>query len=367
MIRNGYYYPIEAMNYLTHRNLATGKIEGTAQVAISLGNRSAGKTVGWGIEMIKRYEIFRERFCLLTRTQEDLKSGYLDKWFSGKILSIDDADGIISNFKNDHEIKFYTDHVEVDGDTICYGAPISLSHKVKDAYFFDHCTNVILDEAVQLGERFLNLGSPSRPAMSRIMEIYQTVARGWEGAAELTHLIFIANTSERDNWIFNDLDINSFVRPETKRTCQNGIYVEIINNKIVSEKVSKSIMGSIMRRSISGRAYYEAAQNNEFLDNKAFVKPIGLDFRNLKLQILTENSRILGIFRNGDNWHVATINKDKRSRIITLEANLGTEEIEFDPGSQWFDALLNAYQRQYLTFGTQEAKGLFLQWCGLER
>lgn len=366
MIKNGYYYPEEALQALTHRDPQTGKIVGNAQVALSFGNRSAGKTVGWGIAMIKQYLQYGERFCLLTRTQEDLKAGYLQKWLGGKLLSINDSDGILQNFKSGHEIKYYTDRVEIDGDPICYGAPISLSSKVKDAYFFDHCSNIILDEAVQIGERYLNLGSPARPAMSRIMEIYQTIARGWENAENLTHLIFIANTSERDNWIFNDLDINAFVKPDTKRTCQNGIYVEIINNKAVAAKVSDSIIGSVMRRSISGRAYYEAAQNNAFLDNKAFVKPIGLDFKNLKLQIFTSNSRYLGVFRYGDSWHIAAINKDKRSPIITLDAGLSTEEIEYAPESPWLAALTDAYVRQYMTFGTQEAKGLFLNWCGLE-
>lgn len=365
MIRNGYFYPIEAFNSLTHID-GSGTIVGDAQVAISLGNRSAGKTVGYAIELIKRYEQYGERCCLLTRTAEDMKSGYLEKWWGDKIFTIKDQDGIIQNFVERHEIKYTPTAVFVDGDPMCYCAPISMSAKVKDTYGFSNCRNVIMDEAIQIGERVLYLGSPARPAMSRIFEIYQTIARGYDKAEQLTHLIFIANTSERDNWIFNDLNINSFVREDTKRTCQNGVYVEIIRNKIVSKKIDNSLIGEVMRQSVSGRAYYESAQNNAFLDNKAFVQKEGLDFKTLRIQIRT-GAATIGIFRVGDKWHAAKIAPDKRSQIITTDPNNHSEDVTYSPDTPWTEALSEAYRGRYLTFSTQETKGLLLAWLGLTR
>lgn len=362
MIRNGYYYPVELNKALTHIS-ETGEITGDAQVAISFGNRTAGKTVGHAINFINLYNQYQYRTCLLTRTKEDMKDGYLQKWWESKIFPVNDADGVIQKFKK-RKIEFLPEVMRVDGEDFCYCAPISMSAKVKDTYKFIKCANICMDEAVQRGERLLMLGKPMRSAMSRIFEIWQTAARGWDNAVALTHLIFIANTSERDNWIFNDLGINNFVRNDTKRTCQNGIYVEIINNKAAAKEVDSSIMGAVMKASVSGKSYYESAQNNMFLDNRAFVVPTSLDFRNCKIQLAVREFT-LGVFATNNGYHVSKITRDSRVLCICNDVSNHNENTLYDPSGDWESILTEVYSAGQMTFQSQESKGLFFEYLSL--
>lgn len=362
MIKNGYYSPVELNEALTHLD-ESGKVTGKAQIAISFGNRTAGKTVGHGINFIDLYNKMGYRACLLTRTKEDMKDGYLQKWWESKIFPVDDADGIIKRFKK-RRIDFTPEVMKVDGEDFCYCAPISMSNKVKDTYKFTKCANICMDEAVQRGERLLSLGKPARPAMSRIFEIWQTVARGWENAVPLTHLIFIANTSERDNWIFNDLGINNFVRNDTKRTCQNGIYVEIINNKRAAKEVESSLMGQIMKNSVSGKSYYESAQNNMFLDNRAFIVTTSLNFKLCVIQLAVREFT-LGVFKTDLGYHVAKITREDGILCICNTVENHTEKTQYDPSGQWEKLLSDIYADGRMTFQTQESKGLFFEYMSL--
>lgn len=361
MIKNGYYYPTEMYRDLNHINPITGKVEGKAQLGICFGNRTGGKTVGHGIELIKRFEERGETNMLLARTQKQLEEGYLCKWWENKILNVDDDEGIISNFKRSHEIKITPRYVTVDEKPFSYCESISMSHKVKDEGAYHKCTAIIMDEAVQFGERIMY--SNGRPMMVRIFEIWQTVARGWEEAVDATCLIFLANTSERDNWIFRDLGINSFVRKDTKYTVQNGIVFQMVANKIASKKVEDSFMGMVMKRSESGRIYYESAQNNEFNDNTSFVNPIGLDFNNLKLQLVCEYGN-LGVFDNSGSLHIAKIHPDERSRRICNNTDYHSINTEYIPYGGWNETLKASYEKGIVTFQSLEDKNAFLYYMG---
>ncbi len=360
MIKDGFYYPIEVFKNLNRVN-DNGDVEGKAQLAIILGNRTAGKTVSIGIEIIKRYIERGERALILARTKDQKDVFYLRKWWE-KILCVDDKEGIISKFNKEHTIEFTKDYMIVDKDIMCYCESISLSQLAKDAGSYNHCTLIILDEAIQKGERYLQINK--RPAMERIFEIWQTVGRGYDNAEKVTNLIFIANTSDRDNWIFNDLGINTFLRNDTKFTIHNGMIVEIVKNENVSEKVATSYMGQIMQLSRSGATYYENAQENKFSDNRAFVKPMGLDFKNLKVQFCVRDC-FIGIFRKQEGYHVAKINKDSRSRIICNKIKYHTEEIDYEYYGEWEKALRTVYNGANITFQDLESKGLFLEFIGL--
>lgn len=364
MIRNGYYYPDEFYRTLVHYDYEKGEPVGKASVGLSMGNRKAGKTVGHGIEWIKRYTTrpIPERCMLLTRTDKDRKEGYLQKWWE-KVLRVRDDDGIIENFVKNHKIEYYAEAMLVDGDPFCYCEAISMSKKVKDTGSFDRCTVVAEDEAIQEGESSLWIAG--RPAISRIFEIWQTAARGWEHATDSTSLVFISNCSERDNWIFNDLKINEFVKKDTKFTSQHGICVEIVDNIIASQEIEHSIMGQVMQRSEAGRSYYEAAQHNKFQDNESFVVPMGLDFRTLEMQ-LVQQGYYLGVFRKEDGLHVAKIQPDSRSGKICNDVRYHSDDVTFEPYGEYENRLRVLYKSDKVTFQTLEAKTLFLKYVGLK-
>lgn len=364
MIRNGYYYPVEFYRSLVHFDYEKGEPTGRAAVGVSMGNRKAGKTVGHGIEMIKRYTSnpIPERCMLLTRTDKDKKEGYLQKWWE-KIFRINDQDGIIQKFIESHKIEYKPEVMLVDGDPFCYCEAISMSKKVKDTGSYDRCTSVILDEAIQEGESSLWIAG--RPAISRIFEIWQTVARGWDEAANATCLIFISNCSERDNWIFNDLKINEFVRKDTKFTTQHGITVEIVDNVIASKEIELSLMGGVMQRSEAGRSYYESATHNTFQDNESFVEPRGLDFRQLEMQLVYQGSYI-GIFRTEDGLHAAKIQPDGRSPKICNDILYHSDDVSYEKYGDYENRLRLLYKADKITFQTLEAKTLFLKYVSLK-
>lgn len=357
MIRNGYYYPVEMYRDLKHYE--NGEIIGKAQVGICFGNRTAGKTVGHGIKMIDNFERNGETFMLLARTDKQLRDGYLEKWFRNKILNVRDDDGVIERFVESHEIKFSNKEVVVDNEIMAYCEAISMSHEVKDTGAYIDCYTIIMDEAVQIGERVLYINR--KPAIQRIFEIAQTVARGRKDAINTTNIVFIANVSDRDNWLFNELDINSFVRDDTKYTCQKGIVVEIVMNESAKREVEESVLGQIIKNSVSGKAYYEAAQENKYQDNKSFVRKEGLNFSKLIIQ-LAISGRYLGVFMAEDHIHIALIEKDSRSRIVTCEVIMHNEEINLELYGGWADILSEYYESGNCTFQTLEAKGMFLEY-----
>lgn len=360
MIKNGYYYPVEAMERLKHWDYIEQEVKGDANVFICAGNRSAGKTVGVCIDMmIKNYEQHGERCMLLARTDAMIKEHYLEKWWR-KTLRVDDDEGVVQKFQEEHKIEFKLDEMLVDGEPMCFCVPISMSQKVKDLGSYDRCTHIIMDEAVQRGEASLII--EKREAMDRIFEIWETVARGWRHAQACTNLIFIMNTSERNNWLFNDLGVNNFLRHDTKKTCQGGIYVEIVENKIVRKAVDESGMAYIMQHSISGQRYYENSQHNTFSDNTAFVHSRGLDFRTLKIQFIIR-THCLGIFATKDGWHIAKIEPSEKSPKICNTATVHREDTQMIINSEWQQNLVKAYRAGKVTFQTQESKALFEEYC----
>lgn len=358
MIKNGYYYPVELYEKLMHID-QEGNLVGEAQMGISFGNRTGGKTVGHGIQLLKDYDEKRERCMLLSRTMKQKDRGYLENWWR-KILNVNDDEGFIEYFKNKYEITFSKDVMKVGGDVLCYCEAISASMKVKDEGSYNTCTKILMDEAVQEGESFLRI--EGRPAMSRIYEIWTTVARGYPMAKNRTNLIFIANISNRDNWVFSENHINDFVRVDTKFTCQRGICVDIVMNEKARLDMEESIMGQIIRGSESGKSYYEAAFNNEYQDNTAFISPIGLNFKNLCVQFVIHGV-FLGVFKTETGFHVSKINEDSRSEKITNDVKLHTDSIKFEMSGKWEVLLREMYVKGLVTFQSLESKNLFIDFA----
>lgn len=358
MLKNGYYYPLEMDNHLMH--IEGDNIVGDAQIGISFGNRTAGKTVGHGIRLINRFEKYSEQAVLLARTDKQKNQDYLRKWFQNKILNVEDADGIIQTFKKSHKIEYSQDEITVDKKVFLSCLAISMSHEVKDTFGGQHVTNIIMDEATQ-GEPYLIING--RPAIERITEIWQTVARGYPNAEQLTNLIFIANISNLDNWLFNDYGLHRFISTDTKQTCQGGYFIDIVNNTNASAKLHASVMGKILEGTAALSGYYNAAQNNEYRDNNAFVIKRGLDFTRLKLQFIIDEQTI-GAFDDGDRIHLALIRKDHRSKkLIKNLAQMQEGDIYDDSTmSEW---LKNMIAIGKITFQDIQTKGAVMRYIGL--
>lgn len=364
MIKNGYYFPYESWNKLTHINYETGEIVGSASISIDLGSRSSGKTVGWIFTLLKNFRETGERFCLMSRTQKQIEKGYLKNWickFLNIIKSNDkDTEELLEWAKNQN-IEFNKNNIKINNNILCYCVPISMSEQVKEDIDFNNCKNLVMDEAIRPGERTSYI--QGRPTMERIWEIFITMARGSENSLNTSNIIFISNVSEYNNWIFNDLNIQKFFKEESKFTCQNGIVINRVINKIKNEELKQSIVGNVMNMSKTGTKYLNSSFLNEYTDNSDFIKKIGLNFNDLEIQLYIKN-RFLGVFKNEYFYHIGEIEKDSRSEIITNEPNSHSEQIKYDPNNQIIILLKNKYIRRKITFQDQVSKDLFLQFIG---
>ncbi len=357
-IKNGFYNADKIFSKLRHINYETGEIEGEVQLAVIAGNRKAGKTVGVCIKLIEKIEQ-GETFILLSRYKDEMKAGYLKKWWD-KILCVKDAEGKIQAFKEAHDIKFSEDRGTIDGEVFCYCEPISGSARVKNMGSYKRCTYLIMDEAAQRGESILNI--LGRSAYERIIEIQETAARSNPEGADLCNIIFIMNISQRDNWVYNTLELNKFIREDTKFTVQDEVAVEIVNNEIVEEEYQKTSLGRKNSKLKAMQEYYNAAHKNEYQDNTAFIQRIGLDFKTLKIQIIS-NGKNIGIFRTAEGLHCAEITSCNKSEIITTDNDYYKDGVKLSNG-MWEEMLFKYYQAGKLFFQTLEIKNIVLRMCG---
>lgn len=364
MVRNGYYFPEESWKRLTHINYETGEPEGEASICIDLGSRSAGKTVGWIFTLLKNYIKTGERFCVCSRTQKQIERGYLKKWFS-KFYNIqnskDPGTCEVLEWVKSQEVEFEKTTIKINGDILCYCVAISMSEQVKEDVDFDNCKNLIIDEAVRKNERtsFIN----GRETMERIWEIFITMARGDDDSLTSSNIIFISNVFEYNNYIFNDLNVFDFFKENSRFSCNNGIVINRVINKIKNEELEASTVGKIMKRSKSGSKYFASSFLNTYIDNSDFLEKIGLNFNDLIIQLYYKNN-FIGIFKNGSGFHISEIEKDDRSEIITNEPGSHSEQIKYDPNNRTLENVKNKYIRRSVTFQNQKSKDLFLQYVG---
>lgn len=364
MIRNGYYFPEEIFKHLKHID-SEGNIKGDAAVGISFGSRTAGKTVGFIVKLLEEFYSTGRSFILLSRTKDQINEGYLEKWFR-KFYNIEKSKDPQTNIMlqkiKSSKVDFSKDTIKVDEKILAYCVPLTLSRKVKDQCQFDRVGYIIFDEAVQLGENTLWI--MGQPAIRRIYDISVTAARGYEDAMNLTNLVFIFNVSDYDNWIFSEYNIEKFFNKQSKFSCQKGIVIEKVDNEIKNDKILKSTLGRVIASGVIGSEYLETNINNKYTDNDEFVKKRGLDFTKLTLQFAIHD-KILGIFKFSDYYHIAIIDKSNKSRIICKEPELHTADVTLEFNNQIIDVVLEAYIKKMVTFHSQSAKNLFLEFVGL--
>lgn len=375
MIRNGYYEPEELFNKLVHfdydykylleksKEDAKNKtkdtlklLQGDCAQGIVIGNRTGGKTVGIARKLLKRYLEYGERSLICCRTIDQIKAGFLEKWWQ-KSLRIDDNENFFPGLRDQFDIRFDRDAMYFNDEVVSYSGAMSAAFKIKNEGSYERCTKLVIDEAMLPNEPSLRI--QNRSAMTLVYTIWQTMARGWKYAVNESSIIFISNSTEFDNWIFNDLGVNKWWRTDAKKMSKNGIFIEKINNTIASEALDSSVMAKIMENSVSGKIYKDMAQNSTFADNTAFIEKHGLDFSKLKLQIV-EGSYCVGLFDEGETWHAAVIRTDDRAPKICNNPLFHSKNVAFEPNGKWNDILRTLYVNDRMTFNDQRSKNAFL-------
>lgn len=361
MIRNGYFFPVKENERLVHYDYELDTVVGDCAVCICYGDRTGGKTVGWSLHWIERYLKYGERCCLAARTIKQMEKGYLKKFWE-KTINIDNSDDeytqSLLNELRTHEIEINKYHFLIDGDIFCYCVALSDAYAVKDEMVFNKCRRLIIDEAMRKNESTLTINGID--AMELIWLIVVTMARGDDLAINTTAIVFMSNSTERDNWIFNDLQVNKYLRNDSKFVSRNGVLVSKVNNKIATSKLKNSALGTVMGNSISGKAELLSATESLFSDNTDFIERKGLDFNNLIIQFVIRHHYI-GVFQTSEGYHIAKIDEDNRSDKICNNAEYHRHGVKFQPAGEFEQMAAQLYIADLCTFNDQQSKNLFLE------
>lgn len=197
--------------YNPTRILSTGK-----PYLVSIGVRSAGKSTGFLIHLLKEWMFKGRQFIYIRRTKDELDetapnafnnavsifNKYYGKKGKGKIKSID-----------------YRSHTYYINDKIAgYAIPLSLQNKFKSLPF-EEVWWMFYDEALISKQGGRYLGGANNPFMEAeaLMSLFVTVDRGIGQAFrnELTCII-VGNNEVYTSPIFMRLDIDKMLKRETK-------------------------------------------------------------------------------------------------------------------------------------------------------
>lgn len=380
--QNEYYWkPIRVFKHLKRENYETGEIEGDANIAIIFSNRGGGKTVNVGIELLKRWEQYRERCMVLCRTQSQQREGYI-RAFWHKVFKVDDDEGYLNAFRQLHEIDMSSNAVlKIDGDTVCYCEGISGSERVRNTGSYDNCRNIVIDEVISFNEGARDNG---QTPLQRIWTIWETVARGYQKATDVTNMIMMANISRYNNWLIQDLNLTDFIDEKTKFTCQRGIVYEKFINTYSQSKLANSTMGLIMENSRSGQQYFAANQKNEYTDMFSTVVKVNLDFNKLMYQFSIRD-RTFGLFQigaicgndtldengntvRGTDIHIAKIDKiPGKVCFATDVTSINVSQGETMAGMyELVKFLQNSIKRGVVSFQTYEARDAVYKLAGFK-
>ncbi len=379
-VQNEFYWkPTRVFKHLKTENYLTGEIEGDANIAIIFSNRGGGKTVNVGAELLRRWETYGERCMVLCRTQSQQREGYI-RGFWHKVFKVQDDD-YIRQFTEEHDINMDNNAlIKIDGLPFCYCEGISGSEKVRNTGSYDNCRWIVIDEVISFNEGSRDSG---QTPLQRIWTIWETVARGYKKATDVTNMIMMANISKYNNWLIQDLNLTDFIDEKTKFTCQRGIVYEKFINTYSQSKLANSTMGLIMNNSRSGQQYFAANQKNEYTDVFSVILKMPLDFSKMRLQFSIRD-RTFGVFEGMreqsaislDNpygseyseWHIAKIDKVPGRACLATDVT----SVNISQGEQMVGMLELIKSLQYLikrgriSFQTHEARDAVYKLAGFQ-
>lgn len=300
MIYKGNYYPDYIWLNKIHTDNNCNKL-GSSVANFIIGNRQAGKTVGVGIFALADFLCYGYQSALIGRVEIDFSDRKIMESFWNK------SKNFVKEFpevvKNSPELmKLYPTEVlaavdwekvdltykehqaYVNGKLFCYKIVINQFNHNKSNYF-ENVHNILYDEFIAED------GSQISNEVNAVYNIYDSVARSRDDALYSTAIIFMSNSVTLENQYFVELGIDKLIRSNTKRLLrkEQSFSVEIVNNKIVSDKIEESPFGKLLSAGKVGKKYLGYAQDNCVLDNANFVLPnINLSNANYDCTIIYE-------------------------------------------------------------------------------
>lgn len=197
--------------YNPTRLLSTGK-----PYLISIGVRSAGKSTGFLIHLLKEWMFKGKQFIYIRRTKDELDETAPN--------AFDNAVTVYNNYygkrgkKKIESVEYKGHEYRINGVLAGYAIPLSLQNKFKSLPF-ENVWYMFYDEALISKQGGRYLGGQANPFQEAeaLMSLFVTVDRGIGKAFrnELTAII-VGNNERYTSPIFMRLDIDKMLTRETK-------------------------------------------------------------------------------------------------------------------------------------------------------
>ena len=354
MIKNGYYYPDWIWKNKLHKNEETGEYEGNCVYNFIEGNRRAGKSVGVGIYALQDFFRYGYKCVLLRRFLKDFENSNkpaMENFWSKSWPFCPEAEG--------HELSFDGHAAYIDGVLFCYPVAINLFNEYKNSNF-DNVHTIIYDEFMT------EQGSRLKGEVFAVYNLYDTIARGRDDALQTTSVVFISNVVSSVNDFHTEFGIDRELRRDTKRLYrpEQGYCLEVVKNEIVADAMTSSPIGRLMASGKTGREYLGYAQDNQFKDNRDFVKKLSTQGEMYLYNITHEGKMYAVRFLPSLGYYYITdtaVNKEwiRNYALTTDDHTVNTIVITAGPLKNSMKILKNAYNSGQLYFNSMRAKQMF--------
>ena len=337
MIKNGYYYPDYLWKKTCHMNEITGEAEGDCMHGFAVGNRRAGKSVGVGIFAFADFLLFGYQTVLIRRYKDDfqkkkaMEKFWLKSWpYVHEFPNIVKGDvklqeiyplELVENFDwENHTLEFVDNHAIVDGKPFSFPCALNKYNDFKQDNF-SNVHKLIYDEYVPEKDT-----ERLKDEVEAMYIVFDTAARGREGALDTTSIIYISNSITNVNDFYVELGIDRELRYdaegnlETKRLYrpESGYVWEGVNNEVASEEMLNSKAARGMRGTI-GQKYLNYSQGNMIKDDESFVERMDGDFRYLMNFRYDNKLYALKLHLDDGNYYFTDQGIDKKRETIALQ------------------------------------------------
>lgn len=230
--------------YSPNKVLTFGKV-----LNIVMGNRSSGKSFGWKNFLLNRFIKKGRQFLYVRRYVNEIQGSRAEELFND-----------VADLKYpDHDIYIKKQTVWVDGEKAGWLVGLSATYKIKSSDFKD-VDFIILDEAFTEDGRYL------QDEVNKLLNLYQTVARG--GGKVIRNNVKIVLISNAVSMINPYIRFLQAYDIKEGYTVGEGWVIECFKNESVNEEIKKSEFYKL----IHNTDYAEYAMNNAFyLDNNCYI------------------------------------------------------------------------------------------------
>lgn len=232
-------------------------------IYICTGNRTAGKTTYFNRYLVNRFLKHGEKFALLYRYDNRLKS-CAEKFFKDiKELFFEDHELRAEKRENGKFYELYLDNVPCG-----YVLSLNSAESIKEnSHFFSDIERVLLDEYQSLNNKYV------QDEIDNFKSIKTSIARGKGKQVRYVQFILVGNAISLLNPYLVAFGLHKRIKRDTKFIRSHGLVMEITLN----EAAAKAQQEDRFNLAFEDKSYLDFEAQNVYLDDsEAFIeKPSG--------------------------------------------------------------------------------------------